>query len=233
AYTVTITGSSQGIIHTVTVNYKVQDFTVNANPTNVTVFIGRSATSTITITALQGFTGTVTLTDTVAPSIGLTCVLTPGSISCTLSVTTFTASGNSTLSCSGSPGQYTVTVNGTSGSSTASTTVIYRVQDFTISASPATITVNAGVAGTSTITVTALNGFSGTISLTSSNSPATGLSCILTPPSVTGSGTSTLSCSGVAGAYTVTITRTSGALSHPATENFTVSEFTIQPLPVC
>jgi subtilase family serine protease len=47
----------------------------------------------------------------------------------------------------------------------------------------------AGQAGTSTVTVTELNGFSGTVNLTCASAASVKISCSLTPPSVTFSGT--------------------------------------------
>src|SRR5207302_10191364 len=107
--------------------------------------------------------------------------------------TNVAGSDNSTLSCSGSVGSYIVTVTGTSSSLSHSATITVTVQDFAISAGPTSVTVLAGVSGTSTITVTALQGFSGIINLTAGVAPSTGLTCTLTPTSVTSSGTSTLS----------------------------------------
>src|SRR5438105_10368277 len=91
--------------------------------------------------------------------------------------------------------------------------------DFSVTASPTSVTTTAGTAATSTITVAPTGGFTGTVALTSSISPSTGLTCTLTPSSITlgASQTSTLSCNGSAGTYTVTITGTEGSLSHSAT----------------
>src|SRR5207245_3742383 len=67
------------------------------------------------------------------------------------------------------------------------------------------------------------NGFTGTVDLTHVESPTTGLTCSLTPTSLTGgSGTSTLSCTGSANTYTVTVTGTSGPLTHSVDVTFTV-----------
>src|SRR3989442_13814676 len=70
------------------------------------------------------------------------------------------------------------------------------------------------------MTLTALNGFTGTITIT--DSLPSGLSCgSVTPTSVTGSGTATLSCSSNSqGVYSVTITATSGSLTPQATAAF-------------
>ncbi len=96
--------------------------------------------------------------------------------------------------------------------------------DFTLTASPSTVTMNPGSAGTSTITVASLSGFTGTVSLASSISPTAGLSCTLTPGSVSGgAGTSTLSCSGSAGTYTITVTGSSGSLAHTTSVSFNVN----------
>jgi len=74
--------------------------------------------------------------------------------------------------------------------------------------------VNASQPFVSTITITALNGFAGTVSLT--DVVPAGLSCgPIIPPAINGSGIATLSCSGLTpGNYTITITGTSGTLSH-------------------
>src|SRR5207253_2873682 len=187
-----------------------------------TLLAGAKGTSTITVTALDGFTGAVSLASSISPTTGLTCTLTPTSV---------TGSGTSTLSCSGSAGSYTVTVTGTSGTLSHSAAVTYTVQDFTIATSPTAVTSNAGSAGTSTVTITALQGFNGVVSLTSGISPATGLTCALTPNSVTGSGTSALSCNGSPGTYTVTVTGTSGTLSHSAPVTYNVQDFTVAAAP--
>jgi len=87
--------------------------------------------------------------------------------------------------------------------------------DFTISA-PTGVTIHTGTPTTSTVTVTAVNQFDGTVLLTAQGS--TGLIATISPASVTGSGTATLKTSATTnGSYTVTITATSGALTHSVT----------------
>jgi len=96
-----------------------QDFTVSASPTNVALNTGVAGSSTITVTPINGFTGTVTLSVT-TNSTNLTC---------TLSSTSITGgSGSSTLTCTGSlPGNYLATVTGGSGSLSHSATVAFTV----------------------------------------------------------------------------------------------------------
>lgn len=87
--------------------------------------------------------------------------------------------------------------------------------DFTISA-PTGVTIHTGTPTTSTVTVTAVNQFDGTVLLTARESA--GLNATISPSSVTGSGTATLKTSAATnGSYTVTITATSGALTHSVT----------------
>ncbi len=98
------------------------DFTIASNPGSVNINQGVTGTSTVTVSAVNGFTGTVNLFQSVSPSTGLSCSLNPVSI---------TTSGTSTLSCSGSTGSYTVTVTGSSGSTSHSTTVLAAVSSMT------------------------------------------------------------------------------------------------------
>ena len=194
---------------TLTIGTSGTSFTISTtSPSGVNV--GQSVISTITITALNGFAGIVTLADTV-PS-GLTCgSFSPSSVS---------GSGTATVSCTAAnTGSYTLTIIGTSGSLSHSATTTFNFRDFTVSASsPAAV--STGSSGTSTITLNPLNGFSGTIAI--SDAIPSGLICgSVTPTSVTGSGTATLSCSSNSqGVYSVTITATSGSLTHQATAAF-------------
>ncbi len=223
-YTITVTGSSSSITHTATVTVTVQDFTISASQTSISIAQSGSASSTVTINAVNGFSGVVSLTSTVSPT-GLTCTLTPTSV---------TDSGTSTLNCTGSiPGAFNVIVAGTIGSLSHTTAITVTVTvvsqpDFTVAASSTSVSVLADAVGNFTITVTPVNGFTGNVSLTSTLSP-TGLACTLTPSSIVLSTTqrSILSCSGPAGTYPVTVTGTSGSLTHFATATYTVTDFTI------
>src|SRR6266550_2523609 len=102
--------------------------------------------------------------------------------------------------------------------------------DYTIGASPSSLTITQGGNGTSTITVTSLNGFNAATSLSASGLPS-GVTAAFSPNPVTppanGSVTSTLTltASGTAttGTTNVTVTGTSGSLSHSTTIYLTVN----------
>ena len=98
--------------------------------------------------------------------------------------------------------------------------------DFSISASPTTLTIQQGSNGTSTISTAVTSGSAGTVSLTANVSP-TGPTAALNPTSVTAGGSSTLTVtvgSSVAtGTYTVTVTGTEGTAVHNTTVTVTVT----------
>jgi kumamolisin len=103
--------------------------------------------------------------------------------------------------------------------------------NFTLSASPTSVSVLQGNSGTSTITTAVLNGFDSAISLTAAGQP-TGVTVSFSPtPTIAapGSGTSTMTLavasSTATGTYTITITgtSTSPSITQTATVSLTVT----------
>jgi subtilase family serine protease len=208
-------------------------FTLSASPSSLTITQGGSGTSTITVTDAGGFSGSVTLAASGLPS-GVTASFgtnpTTGS-----SVLTLTASATATT------GSATVTITGTSGSLSATTKIALTVNaaaspNFTISASPASVTVTQGASGTSTITITSQNSFSSATTLSATGLPsgvtATFSTNPVTPPA-NGSASSTLtltaSASAAVGTATVTVTGTSGSTTHSTTIALTVNSSSGKP----
>jgi len=202
-------------------------FTLSDSPSSLTITQGGSGTSTITVNDLNGFAGSVTLAASGLPS-GVTAAFGTNPTTGT-SVLTLTASSTATT------GSATVTITGTSGSLTASTTLALTVNstatpNFSVAASPTSVTVTQGTSGTSTITITSTGGFNSATTLSASGLPsgvtATFSTNPVTPPA-NGSATSTLtltaSSSATVGTATVTITGTSGSTTHSTTIALTVN----------
>src|SRR5580700_8490285 len=99
---------------------------------------------------------------------------------------------------------------------------------FSITASPASVSVVQGSNGTSTITTTVSGGFDSAIALTASGQP-TGVTLTLSSSTIAapGSGSFTLTMAvastTVAGTYTITVSGTGGGITHTATVALTVT----------
>src|SRR6202023_5638 len=104
--------------------------------------------------------------------------------------------------------------------------------NFTLSASPSSLTITQGANGSSPVTITPQNGFSGNVSLSASGLPS-GVSASFNPNPATASSTLTLTASGTAatGTATVTITGTSGSLTNTTAVFLTVRATTVTTLP--
>jgi len=195
-------------------------FSLSASPGSVSVAQGSSGSSTITSTVTGGFNSAITLSATGQPS-GVTVGFSPTSI---------TGAGTSTMTMtvasSTATGTYLITVTGTSGSITQTTTVSLTVTgispNFTISASPKSLTVARGSSGTSTIATTISGGFNSAITLSASGQ-GSGQTVTFSPSSIAapGSGTSTMtirvSSRSRLGSRTITITARGGGVTHTTT----------------
>src|SRR5205085_3813545 len=136
--------------------------------------------------------------------------------------TSLANSGTSTLTvttASTTPaGSYPLKITATSGALSHSATVTLAVNsDFTISASPISRTVSRGSSTTYTVTVGSSSSFTGTVSFSVSGLPKRA-SANFSPSTLTGVGNSTLNISTnrnvSPGAYSLTITGTSGTIVH-------------------
>src|SRR5262249_18831439 len=137
--------------------------------------------------------------------------------------TSVTGSGSSAMSVSTAAstpaGTYTLHVTGTSGpvSHTADVTLIVNAAgDFSVSASPASRTINNGASTTFNVTITPSKGFSSTVTLSVGSLPRF-VTATLQPASLP-SGTAVLTLDTKkqvkAGSYTVVVTATAGSLVH-------------------
>src|SRR5256884_188853 len=106
------------------------DFSISATPASLSIQIGSSGTSTIALTSLNGFAGTIGLSTSIACS-GLCLIYPTASLNPTSVTLTSGGTGVSTLTVATSvlttPGTYTITITATSGSITHTVTVTVQV----------------------------------------------------------------------------------------------------------
>jgi len=203
------------------------DFSISCAPSPVNVVQGGSGASICTVTSLNGFNSAVALSGSwmgaapagVVPT--LPSPITPPSGGTATSTLTIVADA------SASTGPFTYQVTGTSGALTHAFDVTVQIAagatDYTITATPSSLSLGPGTSGTSTIAVQSVGIFSAPVTLTSSGAPG-GLNLVfgtnpVTPPAGgTASSVLTVNVSGApTGSHTVTITGTSGATTHSTT----------------
>jgi hypothetical protein len=200
------------------------DFSISASPSSLTLAQGTGGSSTISTAVTTGS----------AQSITLSVSGTPAGATASLSPTSITAGGSSTLSVNAgtaAAGVYTLTVTGTGTSATHSTSVTLTVtalpppNDFSISASPSSLTLAQGAGGSSTISTAVTSGSAQSITLSVSGTPA-GATASLSPTSITAGASSTLSVNAgtaAVGTYTLTVTGTGTSATHSTTVSLTVT----------
>ncbi|HET6934398.1 MAG TPA: hypothetical protein VFI72_06125 [Candidatus Angelobacter sp.] len=133
--------------------------------------------------------------------------------------------------CNGQQGSYTA--NGTTYtiqlefSNSANNCVLPPAAsspNFTLSASPSSVSVTQGSSGSSTITVTPSGGFTGSVTLSTSALPSGVTASFGTNPTTSSSSiTFTASSTATTGTSTITITGTSGSLTHTTSISLTIS----------
>ena len=166
-------------------------FTISASPASLTLAQGNQGTSTITTAVSRGFHSSIALSASGIPS-GTTLTFNP-------IIIPPPGSGHSTMTISVGrstpPGTYPITITGNGGRIQRTTTVTLTVTgpSFTISASPASLTLARGNQGTSTITTAVSGGFSSAINLSATGAP-TGMTVSFNPNTIPapGAGTSTM-----------------------------------------
>ncbi len=203
-------------------------FGLTASNPAITVLQGGSGASTaINSTVLNGFDSVISLSASGQPA-GVTVSLSPASI---------TGAGTSVMSIAVSPstavGSYNIKVTGTSGGITEIVTVSLSVMkapaNFTISASPAVISVRRGGTGSTKITSTVSGGFDSAVSLSATGYPF-GVAVTISPKTIPapGSGSAameiTVGRAVALGSHTITINATGAGLPR-------VTQVTLDVLP--
>ena len=232
--TVTLTGTSGALIHTVatpltvTAPAPVPDFslTIATNSLSITAGSGAGATVAVTATALNGFTSSVAVT-----LAGL-----PSGVSASPSTLTLTPGQPQNVklvaSASSPAGSSAVTFTGTSGSLTHAATLTLAVQaavpDFALSVTPASQTVAIGSATGAQVAISAIasSGFSGSVAVALTGLPngVTANPATLTlTPGTSQSLTLVAASTATAATSTITLTGTSGTLTHTAALQLSVA----------
>jgi microcompartment protein CcmL/EutN len=198
---------------------QVPGFWLTSSQSRVDVNPGGTGTTTVRITDAGGFTGAVNLavTSTLPSGVTASFASNPATAS---NVLTFSV--DSSLTAQDIP----VTVTGTAGSLTQTTTVTLSIHTPTFALVPSSngISLNPGNTTTATITVVPQYGFTGSVNLAISGLPS-GVTASFSPATTSGTSTLTLTASASATASTnmLTITGTSGSITATKTLPLTIT----------
>jgi subtilase family serine protease len=207
------------------------NFSMSATPGTLPLTTpGNGGTSSIAITALNGFSATTNLSVVIpgAPNNA------PAGLTANLSATSIPAGGAPVTltvgTTSATPGgTYVIAVVGTSGTLTQTAFVTVELPAFVglTATPPAGISLNQSSTAAATVTVSGINGFNGAVNLVASGLPSGVTASIAsvnsTTSTVTFSASATAALTGASKPTAVTITGTSGSTSQSTAVNVFVN----------
>jgi uncharacterized protein (TIGR03437 family) len=202
-------------------------FNLAVAPYGISLIQGNSGDVAVNVSAFGGFGGDVKLTVSGLPS----------GVAASFSPSTITKSGTLSISVGGTvaKGGYPLIVQGTSGnlSQTVGINLTVIAPDFSLTALPGVVSVAPSGSSQSTIAQTTVGGFNGAVSLAASNLPA-GLQASVNAGTASDSYlvSFTASAQTAPGAYSITITGTSGSLRHSVILGVLVAQSAGAPAPV-
>jgi len=229
-YAATLTATGGGATKTALVAINVlpaPSFSLTLAPTALSVAPGNIGTTWATTIRTTTFNAAIAVKVTGAPSGVITStgtIATPGSGICALGVTV----GNNVAARN-----YTLTVSATGGGVTKTASLTLTVlppPSFSLSLSPASISVAPGSNGATTATIVGANNFSSTVTITVSGMPSgvTPSAGLISAPG-SGNGTVTVPVGGgvAPGSYPLTVTATGGGVTKTATLTLLVPGLTL------
>ncbi|MFC0864318.1 carbohydrate-binding protein, partial [Sphaerimonospora cavernae] len=203
------------------------DFSVSVSPSSGSVQAGQSVTTRVNTAVTGGSAQSITLSTRSLPS-GVTASFNP---------TTVTAGQSSTLTLSASStapgGTRQVTIVGTAGSTTHEANYSLTVgndqppptNDFSVSVSPSSATVQAGQSASATLSTRVTSGSAQSVTL--SASAPSGVTVSFSPATITAGQSSTVSIATssttTAGNYTININAAGSSATHSAAFSLTVN----------
>ena len=216
----------------------VPNFAIFSGSSSLSVAPGANGSTSITTSVFGSFSSAIALTASGQPNgititFGSSSLPAPGTGS-----TTMTVAVSSTVA----PGTYPITVTGIGGGVTQTVTVslVVRAPTFSLSASPASVSVGQGTSGTSTITTAALYGFNSAVTLSASGEPS-GVTVSFVPTSIVAPGngsskmTVTVASTVATGTYPITVTGVGGGVTQTTTVELVVvgpPDFSLYPLAI-
>ncbi|HJW08626.1 MAG TPA: hypothetical protein VJ483_03280, partial [Holophagaceae bacterium] len=232
----TVTGTRGIYTNTLSVGLDLSpaaDFSLGAapNPLNIQIpepSLSNSGGATVTVTPVNGFANTITFSASGLPA-GTSALFTPASATTS---STFTV----TVNPSATPGSYPITLSGTDGNITRTTSLTLNLSasaTFSLSLTGGIIATLPGGGGSDTVTITPANGFSNAVTLSLVSPPAGITLTSFSPnPATIGGGytsTVTLAVAGTvaAGDYPITIQGTDGFVTSTVTETVRVQSYAI------
>jgi hypothetical protein len=198
------------------------DFAISSSPTSVSTPPAGSGTATISTALTSGRAEPVSLSVT-----GL-----PAGASASFAPTSVTTGGSSTLTIdagTAAPGDYPLTVTGTSPLASHTTSVDLTItpppNDFAISADPASVTVASGASGTSTISTQVTSGSAESVDLSVSGLPSGASASFDQTPIDAGDSATLTIWTGTAapGDYPLTVTGTAPSATHTIGIDLTIT----------
>jgi len=183
-YSLSITGTSGSVVHSLAVPFNVGDYSISGAQT-LSLAPGRQGTANLTLTSSFSYSGKINATCDASALSGAMCVLSPANPISVISGGTATLTATINVPNSAAPGSYNININtqDTTGAPSHSFTVALTIaQDFIVASSTPSQTVNAGqTTGAYQLTVQPVGAsFSGTVTLSCTGLPALA-QCLFNP----------------------------------------------------